>query len=81
VSYKAALEAAGFRIISERDRSDFALEFFAKMQAKAANAGGAPPLGVHILMGNNAAQMVKNVVRNISQNLIAPIEVTAEKVR
>ncbi len=77
--YKTALEAAGLRIIAERNRSDFALAFFAKMQANVARAGGAPPLGVHILMGDTAAQKVKNVIKNISAGLIAPIELIAAK--
>jgi ubiquinone/menaquinone biosynthesis C-methylase UbiE len=77
--YKAALEAAGFRIIGERDRRDFALDFFAQMQAKAASAEGAPPLGLHILMGDTAPAKVKNMIENILRNLLAPVELIAEK--
>ena len=49
--YKAAMEAAGFRLTAERNRRDFALDFFAQIQASAASASGPPPLGIHILMG------------------------------
>jgi SAM-dependent methyltransferase len=41
--YKSALEAAGFNILAERNRRDFALEFFAQLKSKAARADGPPP--------------------------------------
>jgi ubiquinone/menaquinone biosynthesis C-methylase UbiE len=80
-AYKAALERAGFRITAERNRRDFALEFFAQLQAKAAGAGGPPALGLHILMGSTAPLKVRNMIENISRKLIAPVELVAEKAR
>ena len=77
--YKTALERSGFNIISERNRRDFALEFFAQLQAKMINADAPPPLGLHILMGATAPVKVKNMIENISRNIIAPIEIVAEK--
>lgn len=77
--YKAALQAAGFRIFAERNRRDFALEFFAQLQEKAASSGGPPPLGLHILMGESAPAKLNNMVANIARGLIAPIELCAEK--
>lgn len=77
--YKAALEAAGFRVIAERNWQDFALEFFAQVQAKVARAGGPGPLGIHILMGETAAVKVRNMVENVAKNWIAPVEIIAEK--
>jgi ubiquinone/menaquinone biosynthesis C-methylase UbiE len=77
--YKAALEAAGLRVIAERNRSAFALEFFSQLQASAGSAGGPPPLGLHILMGDAAAEKVKNMVENVSQNRVAPVELVAER--
>ena len=77
--YKAALEAAGFRIIAEHDRGSFALDFFAQLQARAGSAGSAPPLGLHILMGDTAPEKVRNMIENVSQNRIAPVELIAEK--
>ena len=78
-AYKSALEGAGFNIIAERNRREFALEFFAQLQSKAASAGGPPPLGLHILMGSTAPVKVKNMIENVSRNLIAPVEIVAEK--
>jgi SAM-dependent methyltransferase len=78
-TYKAALERSGFSIIAERNRRDFALEFFAQLQAKAVSAKGPPPFGLHILMGSTAPMKVKNMIENISRNIIAPVEIVAEK--
>ena len=77
--YKAALQTAGFQMIAERNRRDFAVDFFTQFQAKAANADGPPPLGLHILMGDTAPRKVKNMIENISHGLVAPVELIAEK--
>lgn len=78
-TYKYELEQAGFSVIAERNRRDFALAFFAQLQSKAASADGPPPLGLHILMGNSAPTKVNNMIENISRGLIAPVEIIAEK--
>ena len=74
-SYRRALEAEGFEVLKERNRRDFALEVFAQMRARGAAATPAP-LGLHIVMGANAAQKVKNMIGDISSGLIAPTELT-----
>lgn len=72
-SYRRLLAAAGFEVLKERNRRDFALEVFAQMRARGAT--GAPaPLGLHIVMGASAGQKVKNMMGDISAGLIAPIE-------
>ncbi|MCH9648970.1 MAG: methyltransferase domain-containing protein [Deltaproteobacteria bacterium] len=78
-AYKAALQAAGFKIIAERNRRDFALEFFSQLRAKMKSAEGPPPLGLHILMGQLAPVKIKMMIENISHNRIAPVEIIAEK--
>ena len=77
--YKSALEKAGFDIIAERNRCDYALAFFADLRAKAAAAGGPPPLGLHILMGRNTPEKVQNMIDNIAGGRIAPIELIARR--
>jgi ubiquinone/menaquinone biosynthesis C-methylase UbiE len=72
--YRRALEAARFEIRGERDRSEFAREFFRGVQARSAEGGGPPPLGTHILMKGDVAQKLANVVKNLECGLIAPIE-------
>jgi MPBQ/MSBQ methyltransferase len=71
--YRRALEAAGFEIRQERDRSEFARVFFREAQARSAD-GGPPPLGVHILMKGDVAPKFANVIANLENGLIAPIE-------
>jgi SAM-dependent methyltransferase len=78
-AYKAALESAGFNIIAERNRRDFSIEFFAELQAKVASAKGPPALGLHMLMGSTAPIKLKNMIENISRDLIAPVEIVGEK--
>ena len=78
--YKAALEAAGLRVVAERNRGEFALEFFSRLQAKTGSTGGPPPLGLHILMGDTAQEKIKNMIDNVSQNRIAPVELVAERI-
>ena len=72
--YRRGLEAAGFAIVRERNRSDFAARFFAEATARADAAGGPPPLGTHILMRNDARRKIANVVANLEKGLIAPTE-------
>ena len=77
--YRSALQSTGFDIVVERNRRDFALAFFAELQAKLASAGGPPALGLHILMGETAPVKLKNMIENVSRNLVAPVELIAVK--
>ncbi|WP_394174181.1 SAM-dependent methyltransferase [Thalassotalea litorea] len=77
--YLSALQSAGFHVIKETNRRAFALQFFSELQTRIANAGGPPPLGLHLLMGDKAPLKMNNMLENISQNLVAPIEIIAEK--
>jgi len=77
--YRAALEAAGFAIVAERNRREFALTFFDRQRATATQDGGPPPLGLHILMGPTALTKLQNMIGNISSGHIAPIELIARR--
>ena len=72
-TYRRLLEAQGFEVLKERNRRDFALEIFQQMRTRAA-AGGPGPLGLHLVMGANAGQKVKNMIGDITAGLIAPTE-------
>jgi ubiquinone/menaquinone biosynthesis C-methylase UbiE len=78
-AYATALAAAGFRIVAERNRRAFAEEFFAAFKARLAAAGGPPPLGLHILLGEAAPLKIANMIENIAAGRIAPVELIAEK--
>jgi SAM-dependent methyltransferase len=73
--YRRALQEAGFEIHKERNRHDYAVAFFRQAQARVAESGGPPPLRPHLLMGPDAPQVIANVVRNLEEGLIAPIEI------
>lgn len=72
--YRRALDAAGFQVRKQRDRRAFAREFFRQVAARAAEDGAPPPLGVHLLMKNDVPLKITNVMRNLEQGLIAPVE-------
>ena len=76
--YRQLLQNAGFRIDHQRNRRDFAVEFARKMQERAA-AGQAPVLGVHLLMGEQAPLMLKNVNGAIAAGVLAPVEIVASR--
>ena len=77
--YVEALEQTGFDIIKIRDRRDFAAEFFAETRRQMEQAGGAPPLGVHIAMGDSAPIKISNMVENIAAGRVAPVEIFATR--
>jgi ubiquinone/menaquinone biosynthesis C-methylase UbiE len=73
-TYRQLLESAGFAIVNERSRRDFAAEFFRQLRAGSRQPGGPPPLASHPLMGATAAQKVANMIDNLERGLIAPAE-------
>lgn len=77
--YKRALTDAGFDIIIENNRRDFALEFFNGIKEANVARGGPPALGLHTLMQNTTAEKVGNMVANIAKGVIAPVELIAVK--
>jgi ubiquinone/menaquinone biosynthesis C-methylase UbiE len=76
--YRNALEREGFRVLSESDRSAFALDFFSLLRARTEGAVRAP-LGLHVLMGDSAPEKVRNMIENVSRRLVAPVEIIVEK--
>ena len=71
--YRQALDAAGFRIEHQRERRQFAIEFFAKMRGMPAP----PVLSVSLLMGEQAPLMLQNVAAAISAGTLEPVEFVA----
>lgn len=78
--YKRAFEAAGFEIVAERNRHDFAVAFFERLRARSAAPGGPSPLGLHIVMGENATAKLGNMIDNVADGRIAPVELIARKI-
>ena len=78
-NYEAGLGEVGFDIRATRDRRDFAIGFFNDLRARASGADGPPPLGLHILMGDQARTKVANMIANIERGVIAPVEIIATR--
>jgi SAM-dependent methyltransferase len=72
---RALLEAAGFDVIEVEDRTEFAIEFF--RQSLAAAGDGPPPLGLHLLMGASAPEKFRNMLANVENGRIAPVQIIA----
>lgn len=78
--YVRLLEIAGFAVRDRRSRRAFAVEFFAQMRARAAEASGPPPLGLHVVMGQSAPRKVENMSDNVRRGLIAPTEIICQAI-
>jgi ubiquinone/menaquinone biosynthesis C-methylase UbiE len=72
------LTAAGFSIEKTTDRTQFAKEFFAAIIPPA--GGAPPPLGLHLIIGNDAPTKLKNMVVNINAGRCGPVEIIARSV-
>jgi SAM-dependent methyltransferase len=77
-TYRSALCAVDFELAAERNTREPALVFFRRMTARVADSG-APPLGLHILMGREASIKVANMIENLECDLIAPVEMIARR--
>jgi ubiquinone/menaquinone biosynthesis C-methylase UbiE len=75
---RAYLAAAGFDIQSWNDRSDAGKQWFQAMAKRTAESGP-QPLGFHVLLGPDFAEMGKNMVRNLVEDRVRPTEITAVK--
>lgn len=69
------LKSAGFTIESSLDRTQFAKEFFAAIIPPP--GGTPPPLGLHLIIGDEAPSRLKNMVVNINSGLCGPWEILA----
>ena len=77
--YKQALSDAGFEVSKENNRRGFALKFFKQLREKLEANGGPHSLGLHTLMQESTSTKIKNVIDNIAEGYIAPVEIIARK--
>ena len=68
------LAAAGFDVLTQRSRREFAVTFFRRVGARIAQSG-APPLGLHILMGATTPQKIANMMSALEAGLISPTDI------
>ena len=79
--YQQAMENAGFTVIKENIRHQFSIDFFNAVRAQNEANGGPPPLGLHTLVGESTAVKFRNMIQNINDGHIAPVEMIAQKHR
>jgi SAM-dependent methyltransferase len=72
-AYRAAANDAGFTLVAERDRSDFALDYIARAFASIEKSGPSP-LGIHLMMRDTARLKLENYVNCVRAGLIKPVE-------
>ncbi len=76
--YRSALISAGFEILAERSRKEFALAYFKEQRSKMAS-DRPTPLGLHTLMGERRPAQVRNMIEGITTGRIAPVELITRK--
>ena len=78
-SYRKALTEGGFRVVPERGRRAFAIEFTERMMARMAESGP-PAIGLHLLLGDKAPIMARNMLAMMKSGLLEPVELFAQAV-
>lgn len=74
--YSQASNSAGFRVLRQRDRRQFALEWTEKMRVQAASSAS-PVHGVQVLMSDLMPVMIRNVTAAIATGALVPVELVA----
>ncbi|MDQ4092999.1 MAG: class I SAM-dependent methyltransferase [Actinomycetota bacterium] len=77
-SYRELLANTGLAVQSQRNRRDFALDFFSEMEARTAQ-NGPPALGLHIVMGPDAPLKIANMVDGLRRAVLAPTEMICRR--
>lgn len=75
--YEAALERAGFEVMATENRRAVVLD---SMRQAAANSTGPPgPVGLHLLLGNDAGDRLRNMVAALTAGAIAPVQIISRR--
>lgn len=74
-AYRDLLQAAGFTVTHERDRTGFVLDLARQMRERA--AAETPILGLHLLLGPTAMERIGRLMGAIQVGLLAPVEMIA----
>ena len=78
-SLQEIMRNSGLSILSWTDKSQQSLEWLAAVGEKL-KKGGRPPLGLHLVMGENAKLKSQNLVRNLRERRIRIIQAVAGKI-
>jgi SAM-dependent methyltransferase len=72
------LESSGFKTLAWRDTTETATNWFLAAMEKR-RKGGAPALGLHLLLGDTAPQKIQNVGRNLTEDRLTVFQGLLEK--
>ncbi len=72
------LEQSGFRILEWRDTTALSRDWFVNTVERVRESG-APPLGLHLLLGNTALEKMQNVARNLTESRVSVVQALSEK--
>lgn len=76
--YRSAADAAGFVLLAERARAEFALDFSKKLKADM-EKNGPSQVSLHLVMGPDTPTKIKNMIDAIKDGWIAPVEMLFKK--
>jgi len=82
---RAALEQAGFEVVTWDDRTQTGVEWFAEQQkARAAvratgQANAAPLLGLHVVMGSDFPALTANLGRNLREGRVGIVQAVLQR--
>ncbi len=74
-----ALTAAGFAVVASASLRDVAIRGLRKALAKAADAAGPSPLGLHLLTGDSTPAKLANQIAALEDHQIEPVIVVATR--
>lgn len=77
-AFRTVLDETGLDVLRWVDCTEEGQAWFEQMIEKVKREGP-PPLGIHLLMGANAKEKMKNVARNLAENRIVIATATAQK--
>lgn len=72
-------QAAGFNVLDSVDTTPLALDWITKVQNQAAPADGPSPLGLGVIIGDDAGEMLQNLARNIQSGKIGTHQLIVHK--
>ena len=67
---RSIIEQVGLKIEQWLVKVQESIEFFKRVSAQI-EADGSPPIGIHLLMGDNAKDKLQNYVRNLSEDRVS----------
>ena len=75
---RATIEKAGLRVAQWLEKVQESVKFFERVIARI-EAKGLPPLGIHLILGDNAEDKLRNHARNLSENRLSVVVGSAWK--